>query len=134
MNWTVFAALMGGSFGAALVALVQFFVNRHDQKKGKSNALKDDLSELRKDVGKLANEMAEDRATNARIRILCFSDEVRHGVRHSKESFDQVNLDIDTYRRYCDGHPNYKNNRAVMAIANIERVYADCLRKQDFLE
>ena len=134
MNWTVFAALMGGSFGAALVALVQFFVNRHDQKKGKSNTLRDEMSELRKDVGKLANEMAEDRATNARIRILGFSDEVRHGVRHSKESFDQVNLDIDTYRRYCDDHPDYKNNRAVMAIANIERVYADCLRKQDFLE
>lgn len=134
MNWTVFAALMGGSFGAALVALVQFFVSRHDRKKDKSDTVRDEVAGLRKDVGKLADEMAEDRATNARIRILGFSDEVRHGVRHSKESFDQVNLDIDTYRRYCDDHPNYKNNRAVMAIANIERVYADCLREQDFLE
>ena len=134
MNWTVFAALVGGSFGAALVGLVQFFVSRHDQKQGKSNALKEEVVGLRKDVGKLAGDLAEDRATNARIRILSFSDEVRHGVRHSKESFDQVNLDIDTYRRYCDDHPDYKNNRAVMAIANIERVYAECLRKHDFLE
>lgn len=134
MNWTVFAALVGGSFGAALVALVQFFVNRHDQKQGKNNALKEEVVGLRKDVGKLAGDLAEDRATNARIRILSFSDEVRHGVRHSKESFDQVNLDIDTYRRYCDDHPDYKNNRAVMAIANIERVYAECLKKHDFLE
>ena len=38
MNWTVFAALVGGSFGAALVALVQFFVNRHDKKKAVDSA------------------------------------------------------------------------------------------------
>lgn len=134
MNWSVLAALLGGSFGAALVALVQFLVSRHDKKKDKSDSVSAEVAGLRKDVGKLADELAEDRATNARIRILCFSDEVRHGVRHSKESFDQVNLDIDTYRRYCDGHPEYKNNRAVMAIANIERVYANCLREKDFLE
>lgn len=134
MNWSIFAALLGGSFGAALVALVQFFVNRHDKKQDKTDAVGSEVAKLRKDVGKLSGELAEDRATNARIRILCFSDEVRHGVKHSKESFDQVNLDIDTYRRYCEDHPEYKNNRAVMAIANIERVYADCLREQDFLE
>lgn len=38
MNWTVFAALLGGSFGAALVALVQFFVTRHDCKKAADSA------------------------------------------------------------------------------------------------
>ena len=38
MNWTVFAALLGGSFGAALVALVQFFVTRHDRKKAADSA------------------------------------------------------------------------------------------------
>lgn len=134
MNWSIVAALMGGSFGAALVALVQFFVNRHDKKQDKSDAVSAEVAELRKDVGKLAGEIAEDRATNARIRILCFSDEVRHGVRHSKESFDQVNLDIDTYRRYCEDHPEYKNNRAVMAIANIKRVYAKCLEENSFLD
>ena len=85
-------------------------------------------------MGKLTGELAEDRATNARIRILRFSDEVRHGVLHSKESFDQVNLDIDTYHRYCEDHPEYKNNRAVMAIANIQRVYAKCLENNGFLD
>lgn len=134
MNWAVIAALIGGSFGAALVTFLQFLVNRHDRKKDKSDVVSEAVEGLRKDVSKLSGELAEDRATNARIRILCFSDEVRHGTRHSKESFDQVNLDIDTYRRYCNDHPDYKNNRAVMAIANIERVYADCLRKKDFLE
>lgn len=134
MTWTAFTALMGGSFGAAVVALIQFLVNRHDRKTGKHDAVRTELEGLRGELSALSAEVAEDRATNARIRILSFSDEVRHGTRHSKESFDQVNLDIDAYRRYCDGHKNYKNNRAVMAIANIERVYKACLEKHDFLD
>lgn len=134
MSWTVFAALMGGSFGAALVGLVQFLINRKDEKKGKCSSVISAIGGLQKELDCLRNDFSEDRATNARIRILRFSDEVRHNVRHSKESFDQVNLDIDTYNRYCETHPNYKNNRAVMAIANIERVYAQCLIDNDFLE
>lgn len=133
-NWSIIAAILGGSFGAALVSLIQFLISRKDRKDGQNNEITTALAGVKSELDTLRNEIAEDRATDARIRILSFSDEVRHNVRHSKESFDQINLDIDTYRRYCDGHPDYKNNRAVMAIANIERVYADCLRKQDFLE
>ena len=127
MKWAVIASLLSGSFGAALISLVQFLIKRRDSKDDKTDAV------IAK-VGQLQREFEEDRASNARIRILRFSDEVRHGVRHSKESFDQVNLDIDAYHRYCNSHPEYKNNRAVMAIANIESVYAKCLRENDFLE
>lgn len=134
MNWSIFAALMGGAFGAALVSLFQFLLTRKDIKDEKKDELSAAVTGIKNELDTLRDEIAEDRATDARIRILRFSDEVRHSVRHSKESFDQVNLDIDTYRRYCKEHPNYRNNRAVMAIANIERVYAECLRKQDFLE
>lgn len=134
MNWGIIAGLFGGAFGASLVSLIQFFVSRKDKKNDRIDAIAADVAEIKNKQASLRDEIAEDRATDARIRILSFSDEVRHNVKHSKESFDQINLDIDTYRRYCDGHPDYKNNRAVMAIANIERVYAECLRKQDFLE
>ena len=134
MNWGIIAGLFGGAFGASLVSLIQFFVSRKDKKNDRIDAIAIAVTEIKNDQVSMRNEIAEDRATDARIRILGFSDEVRHNVKHSKESFDQINLDIDTYRRYCDGHPDYKNNRAVMAIANIERVYAECLRKQDFLE
>lgn len=127
MQWSVIAALFGGAFGAALVSFVQFLIKRHDNKEDKIDAVIAEVELMRR-------EFEEERTSLARIRILRFSDEVRHGVRHSKESFDQVNLDIDTYRRYCASHPDYKNNRAVMAIANIESVYAKCLRENDFLE
>lgn len=41
----------------------------------------------------------------ARIRILRFSDELRHNVNNidyfSKDHFDQVMIDIDIYEAYC---------------------------------
>lgn len=128
---TIILSIFGGG---ALLSFLQYLINRHDERKGKRKVLLTAIEAVRKEIDALRTEINEDRATNARIRILSFSDEVRHNVRHSKESFDQVNSDIDTYRRYCEKHPEYKNNRAVMAIANIERVYSECLKQCDFLE
>lgn len=124
---TAATIILGLCGGGALFGFVQFLITRHDNKLSKA------IDALRGEFETLRGEINEDRATSARIRILSFSDEVQRGIRHSKESFDQINSDIDTYRRYCDKHPDYKNNRAVMAIANIERVYADCMRENDFL-
>lgn len=128
--WTIFSAVVGGG---ALLSFIQFLINRHDIKNGKYAGITTALSEIKKDVDALRAELDRDRATDARIRILSFSDEILHSVRHSKESFDQVNSDIDAYRKYCDRNPQFKNNKAVMAIANIERVYESCLERNDFL-
>ena len=127
---TIIISIFGSG---ALFTFLQYLITRHDEKKGKHKTIMDAIGAVRKDLDALRGEISEDRATNARIRILSFSDEVQRQVRHSKESFDQINSDIDTYRRYCEKHPDYKNNRAVMAIANIERVYAECMKEHDFL-
>ena len=120
--------------GGALLSFLQYLINRHDTKSGKHSAIMEAINKVKVELDTLRGEINEDRATNARIRILSFSDEIRHNVKHSKESFDQMMQDIDTYKRYCDKHPEYRNNRAVMAITNIERVYSDCLREHNFLE
>ena len=126
---TAASIILGLCGGGALFGFLQFLITRRDNKSGIMKA----IDALRNEIETLRGEITEDRATNARIRILSFSDEVQRNIRHSKESFDQINSDIDTYRRYCDKHPDYKNNRAVMAIANIERVYAECMKENDFL-
>lgn len=72
-------------------------------------------------------------ARNSRQRILRFNDEVLQGVKHSKEHFDDVLSDIDTYEDYCEAHPDYPNNRAVMAIENIKKIYQKRLTERDFL-
>lgn len=128
---TIVLSIFGGG---ALLTFLQYLIQRYDEKKGKNKNIMAAIEEVRKELDALRNEIKEDRATNARIRILSFSDEVQRRIKHSEESFHQINSDIDTYRRYCDKHPDYKNNRAVMAIANIERVYTECLKQNDFLE
>lgn len=70
---------------------------------------------------------------NCRVRILTFADEIRRGMRHSKETFDQVLSDIDTYERYCTEHPDFMNNKTVAAKAKILDVYSECIDNNDFL-
>ena len=75
----------------------------------------------------------EDRTTDNRYRIIRFDDEIRHGMLHSKEHFDQILEDINEYELYCAAHKDYRNNKAVMAIENIKRVYKECTNEGTFL-
>lgn len=127
---TVIVAVLGST---GLSTLVTFLIARKDKQKDSNNEVLQKIASLSNKIDRLEERIEEDYATQARIRILSFSDEVRHGVLHSKESFDQVNSDIDAYRSYCHAHPLYENNRSVMAIANIEATYAERLKKNDFL-
>ena len=75
----------------------------------------------------------EEKIRDARARILRFNDEVLLNRKHSKEHFEEILQDIDMYEKYCNDHPNYKNNKAVFAIDTIKEVYKKCLKDKDFL-
>ena len=100
-------------------------------------AINKEVIEKVEGVSKELNDFKESedlqRAIQARRRILRFSDEILFGQRHSKEHFDEILDDIDSYERYCQEHKTYKNNRAVLAIATIRETYADCVQTHDFL-
>lgn len=83
--------------------------------------------------GEVVDLINEREANSCRYRILRFDDEIRHGQKHTKEHFDQMLEDIDGYERYCYTHPNYKNSKAVHAIANIKNVYSVCVQDNTFL-
>ena len=76
---------------------------------------------------------AEREATLCRSHILRFGDEILHGVPHSKEHYDSILLDIDSYEQYCDKHPDYKNNVALATIEHIKRMYHKHLAEDSFL-
>lgn len=79
-------------------------------------------------------EKSEERhATLCRAHILRFGDEVLHGIPHSKEGYDNILLDIDSYEEYCEKHPGYKNNVALATIKNIKRMYYKHLEEDSFL-
>ena len=91
------------------------------------------MNRLSKEVDTLQKEEELERARQARQRILRFNDEILFNKRHSKEHFDEVLEDIDTYEAYCETHEDYENNKAVLAISTIREVYKECLKDHDFL-
>ena len=128
----------------ALFTFVQFMITRHDNKKGVLTQIHDQIEELsetmKSEIARVENKIADmhsnidkTQAINARIRILAASDELRHGHAHSQEFFDQLNDDITLYENYCRENVGFKNNRAVHAIDNINRAYAEALKKNNFL-
>ena len=72
-------------------------------------------------------------ADSHRLEILRFNNELLRSVGHTKEEFIEVLAEIDAYERFCEGHPDYPNNRAALAIENIQENYKERLKKHDFL-
>lgn len=94
------------------------------------------LKELSATKAALEKHIQIDDERNAdahRGKILAFNTELLRGIEHTREDFIEVLAEIDQYESYCRTHPDYKNNRARHAVANIGRVYDDRLKKHDFL-
>lgn len=72
-------------------------------------------------------------ADKVRAGILQFNKELLRDIPHTQEEFVEVLDKIDWYHTFCKANEDYKNGRAVHAIANIERVYDERLAKHDFL-
>ena len=73
-------------------------------------------------------------ADGHRTRILHFNNELLRDIDHTKEEFTEALAEIDAYEKYCADHPDYPNNRAILAIENIRETYKDRLREHDFLQ
>ena len=93
----------------------------------------DEVGSLKQELKDHKEKSEERHATLCRAHILRFGDEVLHGTPHSKEAYDNILLDIDSYEEYCVNHPGYKNNIAVQTIEHIKRKYQEHLINDDFL-
>lgn len=92
-----------------------------------------DLQEMKNELQKVKNDIAEQRAVDCRTNILQFGDEVIHDTSHTKERFDQVLYDITVYERYCKAHPDFVNNMTELTSKRIKDIYLQCLEKSSFL-
>ena len=91
------------------------------------------MDQLERDLVAMKAAQEERDAISCRSRILHFGDETIHGVRHTKEHFDQILRDITNYEQYCEEHPHFENNTTVLTSQRIKDIYEDCLAKADFL-
>lgn len=92
-----------------------------------------EVASLRADVKQNKEDDAEQWVSLSRSHILRFGDELRRGVPHSKEHFDQILLDISKYEHYCENHPKYPNGKAIATITQIKKTYQKCLEENNFL-
>lgn len=92
------------------------------------------VNHLETQFNQMKDDDAEREAKTARFRILRFGDECQQQVLHSQEHFDQIIEDIDQYETYCAEHPTFKNNKAVLTIANIKETYRRRVAANDFLK
>lgn len=129
----IISALVGAIGGGGILGFVQFMISRKDNKGNELKEIRDDIKSLAKKVDGMETRMQENTTTNARVRILRFSDELMQNVWHSKDSFDQAILDCDTYEEYCDKHPDYKNSIAGAAVEYIRKTYQKCIEEHSFL-
>ena len=119
--------------GGGILTLVQYLINRHDQKAEKKSGIMQAIESLRADVSKIEYKLLEMVAVSARVRIIRFADEMGRDERHSKESWDQVIVDVKTYEDFCNEHPTFPNGKTVETIKYIRSNYAERLEKHDFL-
>ena len=91
------------------------------------------VDNLIKKVDLLEKDISQDRAQNARSRILRFGDELRLKQKHSKDMFDSTLIDIDIYEKYCNKHTEFANNVTLATISIIKDTYQECLINNNFL-
>ena len=91
------------------------------------------LGEVEKRLDKHITVDDQRAADGNRTRILHFNNELVRNLKHTKEEFVEMLAEIDAYEEYCRSHPEYPNNRAVIAIDNVRDVYKERLKKNDFL-
>ena len=129
----IIAGLLGGTLVGAALTFVQFLINRADKKMEKNDKVMKSLAELGEKIIALNGRMDQENSDDARRRILGFDDELRRGVWHSEESYNQILDDIRQYEHYCQHHDDYRNSKAVAAIQNIKDTYAEVKKEDKFL-
>lgn len=117
--WTIIARSIGKAINAENLEKLDNITKRIDK--------------IEENDIKQSNDRLQDKAEDARRRIINFSDEIRRNLRHSLENFNTILDDITFYKNYCRTHPDFQNEKAVHSISFIEEVYDNCVKDNNFL-
>lgn len=103
-----------------------------DSLEKKIDSLEKKIDSLEKKSDSLEKKIDLNKAESKRTSILRFNGEIKRGIHHDEEEFNDCLGAIDYYEDYCRENKDYPNSKAVMAIANVKRVYKKAYSKNDF--
>lgn len=128
--WSWIAKKIGKALNQEIVEEVKALQTEHkeDQRENERR-----LTIVENSQSEFEKYYKQDDAKSARRRILSCADELRRGVEHSQEFFDDVLEDISYYNNYCKENPDFENMKAVVAIEFITEAYHNCLKENNFL-
>ena len=81
------------------------------------------ITDLRNTLDKHIEEDEKNNIDDCRRRILTFNEKVLSEDHVTKERYDSVLEDIDTYEKYCKSHPSYPNSKAILSIQHLKEDY-----------
>jgi len=119
----ILASVISVLIGGGILAFVQFLISRHDTKHDKFKEIMDAMNDIKKEVGEIKLDAARSEAVRSRTSILRFQDELYNDIKHSKEYFEQVLDDIQTYEQYCKKDEDFANGRTKAAAKHIQTEY-----------
>lgn len=136
MKEIIVATLTAGAVFSFVQFIITFAFSRVDKHKDTEKKLDDidkkideKFENLDEKIDKVKESVDENAAVLARTHILRFSDEIKNGVRHSSEYWRQQLDDCDTYARFCETHPNFKNSYTELADKHIKDTYEQLKRE-----
>lgn len=113
-----------------IVAFIAIIPSIRANRKKTDDAVKESQAAAKKGMEKMQatldahiREDEDERARNQRYRILRFYDEMCEHREHSESHFEDILDDIDDYEKYCDSHPDFRNNRGKVAMEYIKGMY-----------
>ena len=130
--WSAIASAIGKALNHDMISRIESLDNKIQDLDEKIDGVRSEIAELDTKVNKMDEKNLERDAVTSRVRILKFCDEMQGGIRHSKDSFDQVMSDITHYNNYCLSHPTFKNNQTASTVDYISACYRTRLAKRDF--
>ena len=126
-----------GSIGAAITGkkkITNQDISDSVQKLREESAeMKTAITEIKEEARAHNEQNLEERAKNNRSKILRFDDELRIGIRHSYEYFEDILRTVKEYEDYCNSHPKFKNRQAESAINHIQSAYDEAHENNSFI-
>lgn len=132
MNWITLLQACAPIL-VALVGIIPTIISNRKKTQETVKLAQDGIEALQKTLNAHIREDENEKARNQRYRILRFYDEICEGRRHSESHFEDILDDISEYEKYCAKHTDFKNNRGVIAMKEIEETYRKIKSKGGFL-
>ena len=102
-----------------------------DELKTTNNQLVELIGKLNDKLDEMSKDQDEDKMSRKRWEILSFSDSLKAGNKHSRDSFHHIFETNSKYHDLIDKH-GFKNGLIDVEMEYITQVYKHCLEKNDF--